>query len=78
MSYLSLYTDAELQGLASEWKKALLAVSLGKSYSVDGQTVERSDVAHIKSTLSDIAEELQRRSRKGDPRIRLARIGRMF
>ncbi len=77
--YLETYTDAELEELAADCKRALQAATSHKSYSTSGgASTERSDPETIKQTLSDIAREQTRRAGRSVPRVVGTRIGRVF
>ncbi len=68
-TYLTLYTDAELEAEIQRWKAALAAVASGKSYEIKDRSLDRADLADIRDTLNALAREKQRRS--GDARPRL-------
>ena len=76
-SYLQAYTDAELEELSADYKKALHALALGQSYTTHGGAqVTRTNVKGIKATLAEIAREMDRRAGKAAPRIVGTLIGR--
>lgn len=55
---MSIWTRAELLELISQWKKAYLAVSSGKSYTIGGRSLTRQDVSVIRAQLESLAREL--------------------
>lgn len=55
---MSIWSKAELLELISQWKKAYMAVSSGKSYTIGGRSLTRQDVSVIRAQLDSLAREL--------------------
>ncbi len=51
------YTKQELETAIEKYKSAILAVSGGQSYSIDGMTVTRADVMQLKTELARLRRQ---------------------
>lgn len=51
-----IYTRKELSDAIAEWKAALTACSTGKSYTIDGRSLTRYDLAEIRKHLAWLLE----------------------
>lgn len=54
----SIWTRSELLELIAAWKKAYLAASTGKTYSIGGRSLSRYDLKEIEDTLGRLKDEL--------------------
>lgn len=54
----SIWTRTELLEFIAAWKKAYLAASTGKSYTIGNHTLNRYDLPQIEATLQKLQEEL--------------------
>ncbi len=50
--------DPTYQELLAAYKKALMAVSTGQSYAIAGRTLQRADLAQIRSTIQWLQEQI--------------------
>ena len=55
---MSIWTREELLQLLSLWKAAYKAASSGQSYTIDGRTLTRQNVAEIRAQLSYLERQL--------------------
>lgn len=58
MSNFTIYTKEELEAELAEWKQALRACATGKSYTIDGQTLTRQNMADIRAHISWLMGEM--------------------
>lgn len=57
-SGMSLWNRTELTALIADWKAAYKAASTGRSYTIQGRTLTRYDLAEIREQLSWLQHEL--------------------
>jgi hypothetical protein len=69
------YTDAEIETALTNWKAALEAIRLSKSYSIGGRQLTRADENFILDTLGSFQEEKERRDGSGPSRVTYADMG---
>lgn len=74
--YLSTFTDAELEAEITAWKAAFRALSGGQSYTIQGRSLTRAALPEVRQTLTDLAQEKNRRAGTSGPRLVTAIIGR--
>ena len=55
---MSIWTREELHDLIAAWKAAYKAASTGKSYTIQGRTLTRSDLPDIRKQLAYLENEL--------------------
>lgn len=53
-----VFTRSELKTLLAEWKKAYLAVSQGKSYTIGSRALTRQDVSTIRNQIAWLSDQL--------------------
>ncbi len=54
---MAIFTAAEVEEQLQAWKTALLKVSLGQEYAIQGRRLTRADISEIRRTLSFLARE---------------------
>ena len=69
------YTDAEIETALTNWKAALEAVRLSKSYTIAGRQLTRADENFVLETLGQFQEEKERRDGSGPGRVTYANMG---
>lgn len=57
MPIMAIFTATELAEQKTAWKAALLAVSTGKSYEIDGRSLTRANTNEIRATLEWLDEQ---------------------
>ncbi len=67
---MKIWTREELLALIAKWKAAYLAVSSGKSYTIDGRTLVRQDASIIRAQLDSLKRELDSLENPGRGSIR--------
>lgn len=67
---MNIWTREELVNLLAKWKAAYVAVSSGKSYTIDGRTLVRQDVSIIWAQLEKLQNELDALDNPGRGSIR--------
>ncbi len=60
---MGIWTQAELEEQIALWKEAFKQASTGKSYSINGRTLTRYDLAEIRTQLDYFKAELSRLER---------------
>ena len=68
---MSLFTRTELQTALADWKKAYLAVSSGKSYSIGSRSLTRQDVATIREQISWLSAQLDELDNPGQGSLKV-------
>jgi hypothetical protein len=56
---MAIFTLPEIEQQMAAYKKALLAASTGKEYTIDGNTFTRADIPDIENTLKMLDEQKQ-------------------
>ena len=65
MSNFTIYTNEELEAELALWKQALRACATGKSYTIDGQTLTRQNMADIRAHIDFLVGEKAKLERRG-------------
>lgn len=65
-------TLAEAETALAAWEKALTAVSRNQSYSIEGRSLTRADVAEVRETIDWLEGKIERMKRQasGKGRVR--------
>jgi hypothetical protein len=61
----AVWTRAELLELVAAWKAAYKAASTGKSYTIQGRTLTRYDLAEIRAQLTFLENRLAQLDGRG-------------